>query len=161
LREARLARVAQESKARPGDIVDVTEYLKPGPEEIFGLLPPRLGRWGLAHVRRDRAWPLKVTTTRLSGFLRLKALASLRRWRPRMSPTPCCRRASPPARTPRAKPSARPSPPSPARQQAARWPRSRRGSRQSTFSTAYCLLPIGKHFEPRGSSPRGFGKERE
>ncbi len=61
----------------------MTEYLKPGPEEIFGLLPPRIGRWALARVRRDRAWPLKVTTTRLSGFLRLKALAGLRRWRPR------------------------------------------------------------------------------
>jgi indolepyruvate ferredoxin oxidoreductase, beta subunit len=83
LREARLARVAREAKARSGDIVDVTEYLKPGPEEIFGLLPPGLGRWALAQVRRDRAWPLKVTTTRLSGFLRLKALAALRRWRPR------------------------------------------------------------------------------
>jgi indolepyruvate ferredoxin oxidoreductase beta subunit len=83
LREARLARVAHEAKARDGDIVNVTEYLKPGPEEIFGLLPPRLGRWALARVRRDRAWPLKVTTTRLSGFLRLKALAGLRRWRPR------------------------------------------------------------------------------
>jgi indolepyruvate ferredoxin oxidoreductase beta subunit len=83
LREARLARVATEAKARPGDIVDVTEYLKPGPEEVFGLLPPRVGRWALARVRADRAIPLKVTTTRLSGFLRLKALAALKRWRPR------------------------------------------------------------------------------
>jgi indolepyruvate ferredoxin oxidoreductase, beta subunit len=83
LRGARLARVTQEARARDGDIVDVTEYLKPGPEEIFGLLPPRLGRWALARVRHDRAWPLKVTTTRLSGFLRLKVLAALKRWRPR------------------------------------------------------------------------------
>jgi indolepyruvate ferredoxin oxidoreductase, beta subunit len=83
LREARLARVKQEARARDGDIVDVTEYLKPGPEEILGLLPPRLGRWALARVRRNRAWPLKITTTRLSGFLRLKALAALKRWRPR------------------------------------------------------------------------------
>ena len=83
LRVARLARVTQEARAREGDIVDVTEYLKPGPEEIFGLLPPRLGRWALARVRPDRAWPLKVTTTRLSGFLRLKALAALKGWRPR------------------------------------------------------------------------------
>jgi indolepyruvate ferredoxin oxidoreductase beta subunit len=83
LREARLARVAREAKAQPGDIVDVTEYLKPGPEEVFGLLPPGLGRWALARVRHDRSWPLKVTTTRLSGFLRLKVLAGLRRWRPR------------------------------------------------------------------------------
>jgi indolepyruvate ferredoxin oxidoreductase beta subunit len=83
LREARLARVEQEARARPGDIVDVTEYMKPGPEEICGLLPPRLGRWALTRVRHDRAWPLKVTTTRLSGFLRLKALAALKPWRPR------------------------------------------------------------------------------
>jgi indolepyruvate ferredoxin oxidoreductase beta subunit len=83
LRAARLARVAEEAKARPGDIVDVTEFLKPGPEEVFGLLPPRLGRWALARVRHDRAWPLKVTSTRLGGFLRLKVLAGLKRWRPR------------------------------------------------------------------------------
>jgi indolepyruvate ferredoxin oxidoreductase beta subunit len=83
LRQPRLARVALEARARDGDIVDVTEYMKPGPEEIFGLLPPRLGRWALARVRHDRAWPLKVTTTRLSGFLRLKAMAALKPWRPR------------------------------------------------------------------------------
>jgi indolepyruvate ferredoxin oxidoreductase beta subunit len=82
LRGARLERVAREARARRDDIVDVTEYLKPGPEEVLGLLPPRLGRWALARVRPDRAWPLEVTTTRLSGFLRLKALAALRRWRP-------------------------------------------------------------------------------
>ena len=83
LREARLDRVAREAKAQPRDIVDVTEYLKPGPEEVFGLLPPGLGRWALARVRHDRSWALKVTTTRLSGFLRLKVLAGLKRWRPR------------------------------------------------------------------------------
>jgi indolepyruvate ferredoxin oxidoreductase beta subunit len=83
LREARLARVVREAQARPGDIVDITEFMKPGPEEIFGLFPPRLGRWALGRVRHDRSWPLKVKTTRLSGFLRLKLLAGLRFWRPR------------------------------------------------------------------------------
>src|SRR6185437_2216656 len=83
LPEARLERVTQEARARDGDIVDVTEYLKPGPEETFGLLPPWLGRWALTRVRPDRAWALKVTTTRLSGFLRLKALAALKGWRSR------------------------------------------------------------------------------
>ena len=68
LRDARLARVTREAQARPGDIVDITEYMKPGPEEVLGLLPPRLGRWALARVRHDRSWPLKVRTTRLSGF---------------------------------------------------------------------------------------------
>ena len=83
LRDERIARVAAEGRARGGDIVDITEYLKPGPEEIFGLLPPALGKWALARVRPDRAWPLKVRTTRLSGFLRLKLLSGLRFWRPR------------------------------------------------------------------------------
>jgi indolepyruvate ferredoxin oxidoreductase beta subunit len=83
LRASRVARVTREAQARKGDIVDITEYMKPGPDEIFGLLPPRLGRWALGRVRQDWAWPLKVRTTRLSGFLRLKLLASLKWWRPR------------------------------------------------------------------------------
>jgi indolepyruvate ferredoxin oxidoreductase beta subunit len=83
LREDRIIRVAREAKVRAGDIIDVTEYLKPGPEEVLGLLPPRLGRWALARVRADSAWPLEITTTRLSGYLRLRALAGLRGWRPR------------------------------------------------------------------------------
>ena len=83
LRDSRLARVTREAQARQGDIVDITEYMKPGPEEVLGLLPPRLGRWALARVRHDRSWPLKVRTTRFSGFLRLKLLAGLKFWRPR------------------------------------------------------------------------------
>jgi indolepyruvate ferredoxin oxidoreductase beta subunit len=83
LRDARLARVTQEAQARAGDIVDITEYMKPGPEEVLGLLPAGLGRWALARVRHDRSWPLKVRTTRFSGFLRLKLLAGLKFWRPR------------------------------------------------------------------------------
>ena len=83
LRGERVARVVGEARARPGDIVDITEYMKPGPEEVLGLLPPAFGRWALARVRHDRSWPLKVTTTRLFGFLRLKLLAGLKFWRPR------------------------------------------------------------------------------
>ena len=83
LRDSRLVRVTGEAQARQGDIVDITEYMKPGPEEVLGLLPPRLGRWALARVRHDLSWPLKVRTTRFSGFLRLKLLAGLRFWRPR------------------------------------------------------------------------------
>lgn len=87
LADSRLARVAAEARARPGDIVDVTEYFKPGPEEILSLLPPALGRRLLAAVEA-RGWgraalPMKIRTTRLSGFLRLKLLAALRFWRPR------------------------------------------------------------------------------
>jgi indolepyruvate ferredoxin oxidoreductase beta subunit len=83
LRGERITRVVGEARARSGDIVDITEYMKPGPEEIVGLLPPAIGRWVLGRIRHDRSWPLKVTTTRFFGFLRLKLLAGLRFWRPR------------------------------------------------------------------------------
>ena len=83
LRGARRERLGYEARAGAGDIVEVTEYLKPGPEELLGLLPPRVGRWLLARVRRDRSWSMKVRSTRLSGFMRLRALAALRGWRPR------------------------------------------------------------------------------
>ncbi|HWB46119.1 MAG TPA: indolepyruvate oxidoreductase subunit beta family protein, partial [Hyphomicrobiaceae bacterium] len=87
LREARLARVRHEARAAQGDIVDITEFMKPGPEEMAGLLPPALGRWVLRRVAArgwgDKALRLKIRTTRASGFLRLKLLAGMRRWRPR------------------------------------------------------------------------------
>jgi indolepyruvate ferredoxin oxidoreductase, beta subunit len=83
LRAARLERLRRESRAGVGDIIEVTEYLKPGVEEVLGLLPPRLGRWLLSRARHDWSWTLKVRSTRLSGFLRLWALARLKRWRPR------------------------------------------------------------------------------
>jgi indolepyruvate ferredoxin oxidoreductase beta subunit len=86
LRETRLTRVARETNARPSDIVDITEFMKPGSEEICGLLPQRLGTWTLRRImRRNRGgrggFALKIRTTRLSGFLRLRVLAGLRRWR--------------------------------------------------------------------------------
>jgi indolepyruvate ferredoxin oxidoreductase, beta subunit len=83
LRASRVARVTREARAVPGDIVDITEYMKPGPEEIFSLLPPRLGRWALRHASSWGSFPMKVRTTRLSGHIRLSLLAVLRRWRPR------------------------------------------------------------------------------
>ena len=76
LRAARLERVAREAKARDGDIVDVTEYLKPGPEEIFGLLPPRLGRWALARVRARSRLAAQGDAPRGS-----RASCASRRWR--------------------------------------------------------------------------------
>ena len=85
LREARVARVTAEARARPGDIVDITEFMKPGVEEMVGLLTPKLGLSVLALADKagwsKAAIPMTVKTTRLSGFLRLKFLASLKGWR--------------------------------------------------------------------------------
>lgn len=85
LRQARLSRVRAEAKARDADIVDVSEYMKPGPEEIFGMLPRSLGT-RLMRISERRGWetvsfPMKVRTTRFSGFIRLKTLAAMKRWR--------------------------------------------------------------------------------
>ena len=85
LRSARMARVTAEAKARPGDIVDVAEYMKPGPEEIFGMLPRAVGAKLMALSER-RGWgklsfPMQVKTTRFSGFIRLRLLAAAKRWR--------------------------------------------------------------------------------
>lgn len=85
LRQARLSRVRAEAKARDGDIVDVAEFMKPGPEEIFGMLPKGLGA-RLTALSERRGWsskslPMKVRTTRFSGFIRLRFLAAARRWR--------------------------------------------------------------------------------
>jgi indolepyruvate ferredoxin oxidoreductase beta subunit len=87
IKEGRVGRLRNESKVREQDIIDVTEFLKPGPEEIFSLLPPQLGRAVLRLVDRlgwsETSFPMKVRTTRVGGFLRLKMLAALRGWRPR------------------------------------------------------------------------------
>lgn len=85
IRELRLAQVRAEAKARPGDIVDITEYLKPGPEEILSLLPPALARRALAFVDSrgwlNKAFAMKVRTTRPGGLIRMKLLAGQKRRR--------------------------------------------------------------------------------
>lgn len=87
LREARRPRLAAEAKARPGDIVHVVEFMKPGPGEVLSLLPPALARPMLGLCERrgwmGRAIALNVSPTRPLGFLRLRLLAGLRWWRPR------------------------------------------------------------------------------
>jgi indolepyruvate ferredoxin oxidoreductase beta subunit len=86
LAAARAPRLVEESRARPGDIVHVVEFMKPGPTEILSLFPPVLARPLLRVVERrgwqDRAIALNVSPTRPLGFLRLRLLAGLRWWRP-------------------------------------------------------------------------------
>lgn len=87
LREGRVARLRSESKAGDRDIIVVSEFLKPGPEEILSMLTPRSGRALLRLIQKlgwnEVSFPMKVRTTRFGGFLRLKLLTKLRKWRPR------------------------------------------------------------------------------
>ncbi len=87
LRQARLARVRAEARAKPGDIIDVVEYFRPGPDETISMLPPWLAQPILRGLTRlgwgDISIPLEIKTTRVWGHVRLRALASLKGWRPR------------------------------------------------------------------------------
>jgi indolepyruvate ferredoxin oxidoreductase beta subunit len=85
-RAARFARIRAETRAGEA-VVEVTDYLKPDLDEIWGILPDRLVapfvRWA------ERRWPhgrptlgQHVRTTTVSGYLRVWLLARLRVLRP-------------------------------------------------------------------------------
>jgi indolepyruvate ferredoxin oxidoreductase, alpha subunit len=83
---ARLARIAAQMRVTPGQPFAVVEFLKPGVEELCSLLPPGLARriLGLAERRGWLGrvyWSMEVDTTSISGYLRFRLLAKLRRWR--------------------------------------------------------------------------------
>ena len=85
---ARLARIAADMGVKPGEPFTVTEFLKPGIEEMCSLLPPQLARRILALSERrgwiDRVhWGMEVNSASVSGFLRFWMLAKLRGWRPK------------------------------------------------------------------------------
>jgi indolepyruvate ferredoxin oxidoreductase beta subunit len=85
---ARFARIAAEMGVQPGEPFTVTEFLKPGIEELCSILPPGLAKRLLAVAERRRLidrvhWGMEVNSASISGFLRFWLLAKLRRWRPR------------------------------------------------------------------------------
>src|SRR5215469_3466478 len=87
---ARLQRIAATMGVSPGEPLTVTEFLKPGIEELCSLLPPRLAERILAAAERrgllERLhWGMEVNSASVSGFLRFWLLAKLRRWRPKSS----------------------------------------------------------------------------
>jgi len=82
----RVARIAAEIGAKPGEPVAIVEFLKPGIAEMCSVLPPFIARPIIAMAER-RGWTdklhlaMEVKTTSVSGYLRLLALARLRRFR--------------------------------------------------------------------------------
>jgi indolepyruvate ferredoxin oxidoreductase beta subunit len=85
-RASRFARIRSEART-PGAVVEVTDYLKPDLDELYGILPYALvapfARWA------ERRWPhgrpaiaQHVRTTTVLGFLRVWLLGRLRFLRP-------------------------------------------------------------------------------
>ncbi len=88
IRQTRMAEIRQEVQADAGQIIYVTEFFRPRPEEICALMPAAIGgalltnKLSLAVLNRF-AGGKKLRTNTLSIYLSLRFLASLRRFRRR------------------------------------------------------------------------------
>ena len=83
---ARFKRIAREVGAQPGEPVAVIDYFKPGIEEMATLLPSLVARPILALSARmgwlgTVYWGMTVQSNSVSGYLKMRMLASLRRFR--------------------------------------------------------------------------------
>jgi indolepyruvate ferredoxin oxidoreductase beta subunit len=83
-----MTRVRNEVAAKATEPVRVTEFLKPGFEEIASVLPPPLGRglmgWAQKSEKRMRFnFAMRVRTDTVFGFVRLWGLAKMKPLRPR------------------------------------------------------------------------------
>lgn len=87
-RRERIEQVRREVGAKAGEPVQLTEFLKPGLDEICSVLPPRMAAWARkrlaarAHVLQKG---IHLRSHTLHGFMTLVALRSLRPLRRRMS----------------------------------------------------------------------------
>ncbi len=85
-RRGRLEHVRREVGAGPDDIVKVTEFLKPGVDELCSILPPLVARPILRGAEK-RGWSdrlsvgMQVKTTTVFGASMLRLMAGLRRLR--------------------------------------------------------------------------------
>lgn len=82
-RAERFTRIRKEASAGDGQILKVTEYLKPGAEEIADMLPVALGQRIMRRVEAGRGLPftgkgMYVSTTSLRGYFTMRLLARLR-----------------------------------------------------------------------------------
>jgi indolepyruvate ferredoxin oxidoreductase beta subunit len=82
-RATRYRRVREETRAKGDEPVRVTEFLKPGLDELATILPAGIGRrltaWAERRGLDDRLHvALKVRSDTISGYLRLRLVASLR-----------------------------------------------------------------------------------
>jgi len=87
-RPDRMTRIRAETGASGSDTVIVTEFLKPGVAEFCDILPEGIARKLLAQAEKSerlRNWHkgMELNSSSVNGFLKLKALSGMRRWRRR------------------------------------------------------------------------------
>lgn len=88
-RASRLDRVRAEVRAKPGQVLRITEFMHPRVQEVADTLPAPIGRWLLQSgvprriVEKLTARGRHVETTSIGGFLLLRGIAALRRFRRR------------------------------------------------------------------------------
>ncbi len=87
-RASRFERIRAESEMQPDQILKVTEYLKPGADELADMLPQTIGAMIMRRIEQGKSLPflgrgLHLSTTSITGFMMLRLLASLRRIRRR------------------------------------------------------------------------------
>jgi indolepyruvate ferredoxin oxidoreductase beta subunit len=88
-RASRFARVLAEVRVKPGQVLRITEFMHPRVQEIADTLPAPIGRWLLRSnaprrlVEKLTARGRHIETTAIGGFLLLRSIAALRRFRRR------------------------------------------------------------------------------
>jgi indolepyruvate ferredoxin oxidoreductase beta subunit len=86
-RGTRFERVRGEARAQPGQVLAINEYMHPRLQEICETLPAGIGRWLMCSgaprrlVERMTQRGRVVTTSSLHGFLLLRFVAGMKRWR--------------------------------------------------------------------------------
>ena len=86
-RASRFDRVRREVKATPDQLVRVTEFLKPGPEEFAQIMPAFIGRpvarWAWRNPVKARRFHfgMHIRSDTIFGFARMRLMAGMRRMR--------------------------------------------------------------------------------
>ncbi|KQX39519.1 indolepyruvate oxidoreductase subunit beta family protein [Variovorax sp. Root434] len=86
-RAARFERVRGEARVQPGQVLAINEYMHPRLQEICETLPSGIGRWLMDStlpkklVERFTQHGRVIRTSSLRGYLMLRTVAAMKRWR--------------------------------------------------------------------------------
>jgi indolepyruvate ferredoxin oxidoreductase beta subunit len=86
-RATRFERVRGEARVQPGQVLAINEYMHPRLQEICETLPGGIGRWLMGStlpkkiVERFTQHGRVIQTSSLRGYLMLRTVAAMKRWR--------------------------------------------------------------------------------